>query len=168
MNRLVLLNIARFLILLMLQVFVFNHINYVGYVNPFIFLMFVVLLPFETAGWLLLTSAFLMGLGVDLLTGSLGVHASATTLAAFLRPTILHQLMPKLEKNSTVQPGISFMGVPTFTLYTAILVFIHHLAFFTIESWSFSEIGYTLLRTLFSGFFTVLFIVLLDFIFRKK
>lgn len=168
MNNLVFLNIFRFVALFLLQIFVFNNINYVGYINPYVFLMFVLLLPFETPWWMLLISSFALGLSIDIFTGSLGIHAAATTAAAFSRPTLIRFLLPKLDKNSAVTPGIGFMGIPTFSLYTFLFVFIHHFLFFFIETLRFSEFGHVLLRTIISSIFSTLFIVLFEFIFRKK
>lgn len=168
MNNIVLKNILRFIAVLLLQVFVFNKIYLSGYINPYVFLMFVILLPFETPWWLLLLSSFTIGFCVDIFTGSIGVHSAATTAVAFARPALLKIILPKLDRTITVYPGVGYMGIPTFTLYTALVVFIHHFIFFSLEVISFSELGIVFIRTLVSTLISTLVIVLLELIFRKK
>lgn len=168
MNSIILKNIVRFLALVFLQVFIFNKIYLSGYINPYVFIMFVIMLPFDTPWWILLLSSFGIGLSIDVFTGSLGVHAAATTLVAFSRPAIIKSLLPKIDKGITVFPGISFMGVPTFALFSFILVFIHNLFFFTVEVMSFYEFWHILLRVILSSIITTLLIVILEMIFRKK
>ena len=105
MNNLIFKNIIRFIALVVIQIFIFNKIYLSGYINPYVFLMFVILLPFETPWWFLLISSFGIGLSVDLFTGSMGVHAAATTFMAFSRPFIVKTLLPKIDKSITVYPG---------------------------------------------------------------
>ena len=78
-----------FIILIVAQLLIFNNIEFSGYVNPYVYILFIILLPFETPKVLLLVLAFLMGLIIDLFLGTPGVHTSATVLMAFFRPFIL-------------------------------------------------------------------------------
>ena len=82
MNR-SLLNIIRFVALVIVQVLIVNHIRLGGYVHPYIYLIFVMLLPINMPGWQLLISGFSIGLVIDLFMGTLGMHAGATTMMAF-------------------------------------------------------------------------------------
>ena len=168
MNNIYIRNSVRFVLLVLLQVFVFNKIYLGGYLNPYVFLMFIVLLPFETPWWLLLLSSFGIGLTIDIFTGSLGMHAAAATLLAFARPTLINILLPKRDRNITVFPGIGFMGLPTFTLYTFILILIHHFLFFSMEAMSWFESGTVIIRVLLSALLSTFMIVLLELIFRRK
>jgi rod shape-determining protein MreD len=168
MNNIIVKNIIRFILLVLLQVFIFNKIYLGGFINPYIYLLFIILLPFETPWWLLLLSSFGIGLSVDIFTGSMGMHAATATLIAYLRPSIIRIILPKLDSTLTVYPGIGFMGFPTFTLYTFILVFIHHFAFFVLEALSFSDFPYTLLRITLSTLVSAITIIILELIFRKK
>ncbi len=171
MNSQTLLNIAkitgRFIILVLAQVFVFDKINLGGYLDPYIYLMFILLLPFETPQWLVLISSFAIGLAIDLFTGSLGVHAAASTFTAFVRPAVVQNLFPKPDKSSVFLPGINDMGIAPFLLYTLILVFIQNLILFSLEAFRFSETGSVLLRTLLSTILTSVLIVMLDLVFKK-
>ena len=50
MNR-TLMNILRFVLLVVAQVLLVNHIRLGGYVHPYIYLIFVMLLPLNMPGW---------------------------------------------------------------------------------------------------------------------
>ena len=104
MNK-VLMNTIRFVLLVIAQVLVINHIRLGGYVHPYIYLIFVMLLPINMSGWQLLLSGFGIGLTIDLFMGTLGMHAGATTLMAFCRPTIIRLVNPTY--NSWGSPGSS-------------------------------------------------------------
>ena len=168
MTNSVLRNIFRFIILIIIQIFIFNRIYLGGYLNPEVYLMFVVLLPFETPWWLLLLSSFSIGLSVDVFSGSLGIHAAATTFAAFSRPFIIRFMLPKLEKGNNAYPSINFMGIPTFSVYVTILVFLHGFLLFFLEVFRLGEIGSVLLRILLSTIISSALIILLSAIFKSQ
>lgn len=161
-------NIGRFVLLVLMQVFVFNKIYLGGYINPYIFLMFILLLPYEISGITLLVLSFTMGFTIDLFSGSLGVHAAATTLVGFARATILNTVMPKRDNDSSAQPGINYMGIQTFIIYTFFVVFIHHFLFFFLDTLRFSEIPQVLLRTLLSSLTTTVIIFVLTILFKPR
>ncbi|RLD36161.1 MAG: rod shape-determining protein MreD [Bacteroidetes bacterium] len=167
MSNPILRNSFRFLVLVLLQIFVFNRIYLGGYLNPYVYLMFILLLPFETPWWLLLISSFSIGLSVDTLSGSLGIHAAAATLAAFVRPLVIKLMFPKLDRTSHVVPGINFMGIPAFAVYVFIVVFIHHFFLFFLEVFRFSEIVPVLFRIGLSSLLSSALIILLEIIFKS-
>jgi len=168
MNKLIVINIARFIILVLLQVLVFNRINLGGYLNPYIYVMFILLLPFETPKWLLLISAFFLGLGVDLFSGTIGMHAAASTFMAFMRPTASRVISSKREYETGIQPGINDLGMLWFVSYTLLLVFLHHLLYFYLEVFRFDEFFSTLWRVILSTLLTSFLIILLDILFKGE
>ena len=88
-------NLLRFAVLVLVQVLILNNIQISGYLNPYVYVLFVLLLPFETPNWLLLVVAFLLGLSIDLFSQTPGIHAFATVFMAFFRPFILNVLSPR-------------------------------------------------------------------------
>ena len=93
--------IFNFIFLILIQVTVLNNIQFSGYVNPYLYILFIITLPFETPGWLLLVLGFLTGVTIDIFSNTLGMHASATVFMAYLRPFILRAFAPRDE----YQPG---------------------------------------------------------------
>jgi rod shape-determining protein MreD len=155
-----------FIILLLLQVLVFNNIQFSGYVNPYIYLMFILLLPFEIPAWLLLVISFLTGLIIDLFSGTPGMHTSATLLAGFVRPFVLRVISPRDGYESGADPSMVAYGFRWFFFYTVIMVFIHHTALFYLEVFRLTDFFRTFARVLLSSLFSVTFILFLEY-FRK-
>lgn len=161
-------NILRFGILLLLQVLVFNNIQLSGYINPYIYILFILLLPFDTPGWLLLLLGFLMGLSIDIFSDTLGMHTIATTLIAFLRPYVLDIIAPRDGYEAGTNPRIAYYGFSWFFKYAAILVLIHHFVLFYIEVFRFGSFFSTLFRVILSSAVTLLIIILSQyFVFRR-
>lgn len=155
-----------YIILLLLQVLMFNNIQFSGYVNPYVYVLFILLLPVETAGWLLLTVSFFAGLLVDVFTGTPGMHAGASAAAAFVRPYILGAISPRDGYEPEAEPSMASYGFRWFIIYASVVVLIHHLFLFYLEVFRFDDFFRTFLRVIFSSLFTVVFIVLAEY-FRK-
>jgi len=168
MNRLVFQNIFRFILLVLLQVVLLNRINFYGYLNPFVYILFILLLPFETPGWLLLLISFVTGLTIDVFSGTPGLHTAATLLAGFTRPTVIKLVGERDEYNASMYPSLQNMGLKWFMTYTFILVFLHHTVLNFLDVFSFAEFFRTLLRIIISTIFTVLFIIMIEYIFVSR
>ncbi len=164
MIREILINIFRFVLLVFLQLFVLNNIQFSGFVNPYLYVLFVLWLPFETPGWLLLVSAFAMGLVIDISSATIGYHTIATVFMAYFRFHLLRFIAPHDGYESGMQPTISSLGFPWFMKYITILVLAHHLVLFWIESFSFGDLPYATLRALASSVFTILLILICQFL----
>lgn len=155
----------RFIVLLLLQVFVLDNVHLGGYINPYLYILFVLLLPFETPGWLLLTSSFALGFGVDMFEGTGGIHAAASTFIAFLRPYVLVLLSSSREYEPGINPSIADLGLRWFLSYAGFLTLAHHLALFMLEVFSFSDLIDTLRRTLMSTLVTFVIIIIVQYLF---
>ena len=168
MNRTLVSNTLRFILLIPLQVLVLDNINLGGYVNPYLYVLFILMLPFEIAGWAMLLFSFMMGLGVDMFSGTPGMHAAASTLMAFLRPLVIRTVGVSRDLEPGLEPSIHSMGFAWFLTYSLILVFIHHLALFTLEVFRFSGFFSVFLRTIYSTFFTMVLIIILQYLFSGR
>ena len=157
-----------FILLIALQVLLFNNIQFSGFVNPYIYILFILLLPFETSSWSVLLLSFLTGLVMDFASGVPGLHTSATVLTGFLRPYVLNVISPHEGYEQGDLPGIKTYGFRWFITYVLILVLIHHFALFYIEVFRFDYFFRTLLRVLLSAGFTILFIILIQTIILRR
>jgi rod shape-determining protein MreD len=153
-----------FLILIVLQLLIFNNIEFSGYINPYIYVMFILILPVAIPSWILLILAFLTGLVIDLFSGTIGVHAFATVMAGFVRPWVLSLNITAEASEPETSPSSYRSGLRWFLIYVVTVVMIHHLALFFIEIFSFRNFFHTVLRVLLSTAATTFFIVLFDFI----
>jgi len=155
-----------FIILILLQVLLFNNIQFSGYVNPYVYIMLLLLLPVEISPWLLLIVSFFTGLTIDFFVGTPGLHTSATVLSGFVRPYILRLISPRDGYDQGAVPSMETYGFRWFLLYTVIIVLIHHFALFYLEVFRFSDFLRTFLRVLLSTLFSVTFILLAEY-YRK-
>ena len=155
-----------FILLIFLQVLLFNNIKFSGYINPYVYIMFILLLPHTTPSWLLLTVSFLTGLTIDFFSGSPGVHASATLLAGFTRPYVLRLIAPRDGYESGSDLSMLAYGFRWFLIYTVIIVLIHHILLFYLEVFRLADFFRTLFRVILSSIFTITFILLAEF-YRK-
>ncbi|MDX9696147.1 MAG: rod shape-determining protein MreD [Bacteroidales bacterium] len=159
--------ILNFFVLVFLQVLLLNNIQLGGYINPYVYILFILALPFETPKWLLLVLGFLLGLSIDLFSNTIGMHSSATVFIAFLRPFVLKIISPRDGYDSETYPTVSFYGANWFIKYAAILVFAHHLFLFYIEVFGFSGFFSTLLRVILSSLLSILIIFISQYFYRR-
>ncbi|HBE39747.1 MAG TPA: rod shape-determining protein MreD [Bacteroidales bacterium] len=157
-----------FVLLIILQLFLFSNIQFSGYVNPFVYVMFIMLLPFEIPSWLLLIISFLTGMVVDIFTGTPGMHAAATVMAGFSRPFVLRLIAPRDGYEASSEPSLLVYGFRWFFLYSLFIVFNHHFILFYVEVFRLADFFNTFLRVLLSTCFSVIFIMLLEFMRRGK
>jgi rod shape-determining protein MreD len=153
-------------ILMLLQILVLNNIQFSGFVNPYVYIMIILLLPSITPAWLLLIISFLTGLTIDLFTGSPGMHASATLLAGFSRPVVLRFIAPRDGYESGSDLSMEAYGFRWFFIYAATIVLIHHTTLFFLEVFRFADFFRTIFRILVSSLFTIGFILLIEY-YRK-
>ncbi|MCK5821640.1 MAG: hypothetical protein KAH17_07135 [Bacteroidales bacterium] len=156
-----------FVALIFFQILVLNNMQFSSYLNPYCYVLLILILPFDTPGWLLLSIAFFLGMTMDVFpqgwTGagaSLGFHTFATVLVAFIRPFVLKWINPRDEYEIGSRPGASDFGLRWYLTYSLIIVGIHHFTLFLLESMSFVRIPETFLRTILSASFTLLLILL--------
>src|SRR5512133_234040 len=128
-----------FILLFLLQILLFNNIQFSGYINPYIYIMFILLLPVEIPSWLLLILSFVTGLVMDLFSGTPGMHTSATVLAGFVRPYILRFTSPRDGYEPGVDPSMLIYGIRWFLFYSSLIILIHHFALFYLEVFRFAD-----------------------------
>jgi rod shape-determining protein MreD len=153
-------------LLILLQILVLNNIQFSGFVNPYVYIMIILLLPSVTQAWLVLIISFLTGLTIDLFTGSPGMHASATLLAGFSRPIVLRLIAPRDGYESGSDLSMATYGFRWFFIYTTTIVLIHHTTLFFLEVFRFADFFRTIFRILLSSLFTIGFILLIEY-YRK-
>jgi rod shape-determining protein MreD len=154
--------------LLGFQVLVLNNIRLGGYINPYIYVLFIMLLPYEVPGWLLLALGFGTGLLMDAFLSTLGLHSSATLFMAFVRPAIISLLTTRDDLDKSARPSMSVNGLQWFVGYTFLMVLAHHLVLFYLEAFTLHHFFPTLLRVILSTFTTSVFVILSQyFVYRR-
>ncbi|HAZ04067.1 MAG TPA: rod shape-determining protein MreD [Marinilabiliales bacterium] len=161
-------NIFLFILLVLLQVGVLNNIQLGSYLNPYMYVLFILLLPINTPNWLVLVVSFILGLIIDMFADTIGMHASATVFMGFLRPLILQAITNRDNYDSGTSPRIHYFGFFWFLKYTLVLVFSHHLFLFTVEMFNFHSFHLVLWRTVLSTLFTSLLVILSQYVIYRK
>ncbi|MCF8308807.1 MAG: rod shape-determining protein MreD [Bacteroidales bacterium] len=161
-------HIIRCLVLILLQVLILNQVNLNGYIDPYLYILFILLLPFETPRWLLLILAFITGSMIDIFSNTGGIHAAATTFMAFARPGVIRLISKKTEFDTGSEPCISDMGTKWFYLYSLYLVLLHHVVLFTLEIFRLNEPIELIYRIALSTLITLILILITQYLFPKR
>jgi rod shape-determining protein MreD len=169
MSNNILKNILRFAFLLFLQVLVINNIQISSMVTPYIYVLAILMLPFNTPKWMLLISAFMLGFFMDIFSGTMGLNMAAAVLIAFIRPALLNMISFGRDFNNDDSPNMKNLGADWFISYALIMILIHHSAMFFLELFRWTELGTTLLRVVYSSAATLVLVILSQilFAFRK-
>lgn len=168
MTNTIIRNIIRFFVLVLVQVLIVKNIELGRFINPFVYVLFILMLPFETPKWLLLVASFFLGITIDMFYDTSGMHAAACVLMGYIRPGVLKLFSPRDGYEFGTQPSIQYLGIPWFLSYAGILVVIHHLVLFYIEIFRFSEFFSTFFRVIVSSIFTLLLVVISQYLFQRK
>ena len=159
-------NILLFLGLVFLQVMIFDNLRLGLFIHPYVYVLFIMLLPFETPLWSLIVNGFFIGIVVDIFSGTPGLNAAATVLMAYLRPNVINITTRKSDIEGKIAPSVSEMGLKWFMPYMVLLLIIHNFTLFMLEAFSIHLIGLVLLGTLLSVIFSTIVIVLIIYIFK--
>ncbi len=168
MSRTILINSLRLIVLVLIQVFLLKNVVFYNLNVPYLYILFILLLPFKTPNGLLFFLAFVTGLLVDLFNDTLGLHASACTILALLRVFFVSVTVQKENYDSDPDPNLSTMGFRWFFFYSLLLTLFHHFFLFNLEVFKFSEIPTTLSRVLLSSLFTLILIFISELLFLRK
>lgn len=150
------LNIGRFVLLILVQVLILNHIDLLGYINPYLYILFILIYPFGGSNTLLILLGFLLGLSVDLFSDTGGIHAASSCLLAYARPALLKFSFGVSYEYNTIK--LSRTALNARITYIGLAVFLHHLILFSLEIFNFKQALLILKSLLFSGIFSVVVI----------
>lgn len=157
-----------FIVVILFQVFFFDNLSISIYLNPLVYIAFILLLPLDILPVVLLLAGFVTGVVMDYLMGAAGVNTIATLFIAFVRPTVLNILYNRDDIKDGGVPSAERLGNNVFWSYLAIMVVTHHLIFFSLETLSWTHIARILLCTAFSSAVSILFVWLIARLFTAK
>ncbi len=162
-------NTIAFVVLAILQIVVFNHVEITGIgVIPAVFTLFILILPYETPDWLLISLAFVLGVSVDIVSDSMGLNAASTVFMAFLRPTILKSLSPRDGYETGTYPKIYYMGFIWFLKYASIMIFIQQIIYYILADYNLSLWINSLVKIFIGSFISIILIVISQYIIFRK
>lgn len=168
MRNLTIRNIIRIIALLALQILILNNVYLGAYIHPFIYVMFILMLPNKMGKVYILLASFAAGLSVDIFSNMLGFHACAATVVAFCRITFADRIITRAEDISIPMPSIFTVSPQYFLYYSGLLLMIYYLVYFSLETFSISDIFNIILESILSTIATLIMIVVWQLIFLHK
>jgi len=166
MNSTLLLNILRFIILLTVQIVIFNNMTLLGFILPLPYMLFLILYPVNSNRAGLLVSSFLLGLMMDLFSNSGGIHATACVVLAYYRPYIFKFAFGVSYEYQTIKLNESL--TPERFTFILLAVVLHHFTLFILEAFQVSFILDILLRTLLSTVFTIISCIIIIYLIKPN
>ena len=158
MNKLYLKYLSLFPVYILIQVLILNEILFFSYINPFLYILLIISLPLKTPKWFLLLYAFLLGFIIDLFSGTLGFHSTASVLIAFIKPitskiTIPHNILGDINEIT-----LKKIGLKSYLMFSLLLILIHNACLFILEHVDFNI--YIFGKIIASSFITLIIIII--------
>jgi hypothetical protein len=163
-------NIIRFVLFILVQVFVLNQIPPLHHlINPYIYFLFILWLPFKIGRRTLMFLSLALGLALDYFTKTPGLHAAPCLPIAYLRPFLINILITQEGAEANYEePSIQSMGFAAYFTYVSILIVMHHAFLFFLEALQFAGLWYFLGKTLLSSAISLLLILITELLFVRK
>ena len=162
-------NIIRFILFILVQVFVLDNVHLHQMVTPYIYFLFILWLPFKVQRTWLMLIGFLLGFTLDSFRHQPGFHAAACVLVAYVRPFVINVLMPKeATEISYSKPSITSMGFMPFAVYVLVLTFLHHAYLVFLEWLQFGNIWFFLGKVFATTAVSLVLVLITEMLFQRK
>ena len=166
MNNTIFINIFRFVLLILAQVLIFNNLNFMGFINPMVYVIFFYWYPIKGNRALFMVIAFLLGFIIDIFSDTMALNALASLTIAYARPVLMrfcfgvnYEFQNFSFKNTTNVQRVTLL---------ALMVLIHHLIFFSLEILSIAHILLILKKVFATGIVTLILCTLFSSLFNPK
>ena len=163
-------NTLRFVLLILVQVFVLDRIHLYYMVTPYIYFLFILWMPFEGNRSVQMLIAFALGFTLDSFRHHPGFHAAACVLIAYLRPFLINLLIVQegAENNYRAPSAKSLGGFIPYLIYAGMLTLVHNAWLFFLEAVQFGNFWYFIIKTVFSTAISLLLIIIVELLFSRK
>lgn len=143
-------NILIWILAIVLQVLLFNRLSLYGLCHPQVYILCLLMLPITLRRELEMLIGFALGLVMDILCNTLGVHIAACVLVTFLRQPLLTSMVQNAERLTT---EISMATIPmaAYIRYAVILIVVHQAMVSLLSAFSFHHLGWTFLQIIISS-----------------
>lgn len=166
MNSTLFVNIFRFLLLLAVQIIIFNNMNFLGYISPYPYILFIILYPVNGNKFGLLFASFLLGIIMDMFSNSGGIHTTACLILAYYRPYLFKFSFGLSYEYQTVK--LNDVLTPERFSFILLSVLIHHFVLFVLEAFQISFFWDILIRTLLSTVFTIIICIIIIYLIKPN
>ena len=160
--------IGLFLTAIVLQLFVFDPMHVWMYMNPLVYAAFIILLPVNVLPVVVLLLGLATGVVMDFFTGMGGLHTVVMLFTAYIRQFVMIFTLGKEYTGEGGMPSVKSFGAGKFFRYISVMVAVHCLLYFTLESLTWKYYYIVVLKTVVSGAVTLLFVWLISLLFTVK
>ena len=148
----------QFILLILIQVFVLNNINLFGYLNPYLYILFLIIYHFNNNQSETIFLGFLLGFSLDLISQSSGAHTIACLTIGFLRPYFaifsFRLKLSELPENLISKEARTLNKIG----FLFLMIFVHHFILFFIIFLDIKSIFLILKNTFFTTVFSIIVI----------
>jgi hypothetical protein len=162
----ILIHLIRFVLLVLVQVLVFNQLNFLGFINPMVYILFFFWYPIKENRMLFIGIAFVLGLVIDLFSDTLALHTASSITIAFLRPAMMRFVFGVNYEFQSFRLS-NTTRVQQFT-FLALLILVHQLVFYSLEIFSLSNLLLILKKVLFNALGSIVMCSLLNSLFSPE
>lgn len=166
MNSALFVNVFRFILLLAVQIIIFNNMNFLGYISPYPYILFIILYPVNGNKSGLLVASFFLGLIMDMFSNSGGIHTTACIVLAYYRPYIFKFSFGLSYEYQTIK--LNDVLTPERFSFILLAALIHHFTLFLLEAFQFSFFWDILLQTLLSTVFTIILCIIIIYLIKPN
>lgn len=153
---------------ILLQSFVFDNLVLPGGFAISFYIIFILILPFNTPIGILMILGFAAGLSVDALSDTFGLNASAALTLAAIRPRLYRFFEPAAGYGENQIPNLTQMGWSwTIKVYT-IGILVYYTWFYVLSFLRMSGLWFTASKIMYSTLATLLTILMAQVLFRRK
>lgn len=156
--------IGHFLIVIIIQVFILNNVFILDILHPYLYLVFIFMLPLNINHGFLMVISFFTGTVIDIFSYTYGIHAMAAVLAGFARPFLIKAFVSENVPDVIFEPHIKTLGIRSYIIYVLVLTFIHHFVLLLVEAFSFYHFYYTFFKIIVNTLFTFVVVLIYDLI----
>ncbi|MDC0950578.1 rod shape-determining protein MreD [Flavobacteriaceae bacterium] len=166
MNSLLFSNIIRFIALVLLQVLICNQMNFLGSINPYIYILFILIYPVKNNRLSFILISFVLGILIDIFIDTGGAHAAASVTIAYMRPVFLKFSFGAAYEYQAIKFNDADL-LPR-VIYFTLLILIHHFILFILIIFDNSKAGMVVSNALSTGLFTLFLALTLTALFSRK
>jgi rod shape-determining protein MreD len=168
MNRSIFKYILHFIFIILIQALVLNNIYLFNLIHPYIYILFLLILPVNINRLVLLLISFGIGFILDIFSNIPGLHTSTMVFIGFLRPFVIKFIISEDVSEQNIEPHITTLGFRRYLIFALIMVFIHHSFIFFVQVLSIKEYIFTFYKIIINVFSTILIILIYEILFFYK
>ena len=150
-----------FVVLLVVQVLVLNHVWLLNVATPILYVYFSITFPRNTSKGEVLAWCFFLGLMIDIFSNTPGLAAGSLTLIGMIQTYLLELFVPR-DSAENLEASAATLGWGKFSMLSGILTLFYCLVFFILEAFYFFDWQLWLLRAVCSTALTLLLMLAIE------